>query len=134
MAVREPRSALFLMESDALALEVEDFLGSNGSEWTVMLTRVVDAAKSALLGGKLDLAILIPEAPDTVDDLLDGLRDANIPTIVVTDQGGKSDATAQAGGDGGFTVLDTPVDMDRLKMAVHSTIRDTTSAILSPTA
>jgi hypothetical protein len=113
VATSGSRSALFLMESDVLALELQGILQSGDSGWRVMLTRVADAAMAALLGGPIDVAVLIPGATDAIDDLLLGLESAGTPTIVVS---GVDGAACQKGL---LTRIAYPVDVETLKATLR---------------
>ncbi len=108
MAAQKSRAALFLMESDALALELQEMLRSGGTDWTVMLTRVADAANAALFTGPLDLAVLVPTAAEAIDDLIAGLQAAGTPTILVSGSGG---GATDPGQQSLLTRLTSPLDI-----------------------
>ncbi|MEJ8570034.1 hypothetical protein ACFOHM_04630 [Microbaculum marinum] len=121
------RAALFLMDNEALALELQGKLRSSGPGWTVMLTRAVDAARAALFAGRVDLAVLVPGpgAKVAIDELIAALHAARTPTILVSDHDeGQADIPAH------FVRLSYPVDADRLTSALLSFL--TVPAPVSP--
>lgn len=115
MAGAESRAALFLMESETLALELQGILRSGGIDWTVMLTRAVDAARAALLAGRVDLAVIVHDPLEAIDELLAGLQTAGTHTILVSERG---DAPADSGGPDWLVRLPVPIDADRLRSAL----------------
>ncbi|WP_436644226.1 hypothetical protein [Microbaculum sp. FT89] len=117
MAASRSRAALFLMDSDALALELEGVLRAGGTEWMVMLTRAVDSARAAMLTGPVDVAVLVPAAAEAIDDLVAGLHDLGTPTILVaTSDRDPTDPTPKDL----LTRLAYPLDPDVLKSALHA--------------
>jgi hypothetical protein len=116
VATSKSRAALFLMENEALALELQSVLKSGGADWTVMLTRVANAARSALLGGTVDLAVIVPGATEVLDELLSGLINTGTPTILVSGQGGQGMSLGQSDL---ITLVSRPLDVDVLKHALQ---------------
>jgi hypothetical protein len=116
VAAETSRAALFLMESDALALELQEILQSGDAEWTVMLTRAIDAAAAALFAGPLDLAVLVPAATETLDDLIAGLQVAGTPTILVS---GPDNRVRDVPSPGSLMHLTCPLDPETLKAALR---------------
>ena len=119
MAASRSRAALFLMDSDALALELEGVLRAGGTEWMVMLTRAADSARAALLTGPVDVAVLVPGATEAIDDLLAGLHDLGTPTILVATADRDTADPVDPSPRDLLTRLVHPLDPDVLKTALH---------------
>jgi hypothetical protein len=116
VTVPSSRTALFLMESEALALELQDLLGALAPGWEVMLTRDVASAQGAALFGGLDLAVLSPAPGVCIGPLLAALARRDTPTILA----GIGGESAEPGRARRFVGIPYPFSADTIKTAIRA--------------